>query len=257
MQISQAQNTTTGTELMASCNSTGDHCKTWGDSSTSVELLVNQDNQGIEYDYRGNPAVGTVGAVLFGIIVIVGLVGNAVVVLVGICKGQMRSTTYILIMNLAVADLLFLFSVPFKAWDYTLGYWPFGDAWCRIVKYVFLVCAFASIYTLVLMSVDRFLAVVYPVWSISIRTPTNAFRCILLTWITILVACVPLLDSYGVVIVNDLHSFCGFRVGAGYDKAAFYVSVFVICFVVPLGLIFTLYALMLRRLWLGNPLSGR
>ncbi|XP_077523678.1 allatostatin-A receptor-like [Amblyomma americanum] len=170
----------------------------------------------------------------------------------------MRSTTNILIINLAVADLLFIvFCVPFTAWDYALSYWPFGDAWCRIVQYLVIVCACASIYTLVLMSVDRFLAVVYPVRSMSIRTQANAFRCILLTWIIIFVACVPVLVCHGVVIVDGLHSFCTFRVDAGYNIAAFYVSLCMIAFVVPLALIFALYALMLNRLWLGVPPGGR
>ncbi|KAK8785656.1 hypothetical protein V5799_007983 [Amblyomma americanum] len=241
---------------MASCNSTGDHGKTWGDSSTSVELLLGQENQG--YDSRGGAVPGIVVPILFGAIVIVGLPGNALVVLIVLCNRQMRSTINILIMNLAVADLLFLlFCVPFKACVYTLSYWPFGDAWCRIVQYLFTVCAGASIYTLVLTSVVRFLAVVYPLQSMPLRTPTNAFRCILLTWITTYVACVPVLAAQGMVIVDDRHSFCTFRVDAGFDIGAFYVTLCVIGFVVPLALIIALYAIMLKRLWLGVTLGGR
>ncbi|KAK8785655.1 hypothetical protein V5799_007982 [Amblyomma americanum] len=238
MQISQAQNTTTATALLAGCNSIGDHCKTWGDSSTSV---LSQENQTVDYDYRGDRAQGIVLPILFGVIFIVGLLGNGLVVLVVLRNRQMRSTINFFIMNLSVADLLFIVvCVPFTAWDYMLNYWSFGDAWCRIHLYIFTVCAGASIYTLVLMSADRFLAVVYPLRSMPIRTPTNAFRRILLTWIIILVACVPVLLSHGMVIVNDL-SFCTFRVDAGYDKAALYVSIFMIAFVVPLALILASY----------------
>lgn len=46
----------------------------------------------------------------------------------------MRSTTNLLIINLAVADLLFvIFCVPFTATDYVLPSWPFGDTWCKFV----------------------------------------------------------------------------------------------------------------------------
>ena len=46
----------------------------------------------------------------------------------------MRNTTNLLILNLAVADLLFLTAcVPFTACDYVLTYWPFGQVWCRSV----------------------------------------------------------------------------------------------------------------------------
>ena len=48
---------------------------------------------------------------------------------------QMKNTTNLLILNLAVADLLFLLvCVPATASDYVLMYWPFGLAWCRCVR---------------------------------------------------------------------------------------------------------------------------
>jgi 7 transmembrane receptor (rhodopsin family) len=48
---------------------------------------------------------------------------------------SMRSTTNLLIINLAVSDLLFVvFCVPFTGADYTLDSWPFGDFWCRFVS---------------------------------------------------------------------------------------------------------------------------
>ena len=47
----------------------------------------------------------------------------------------MKNTTNLLILNLAVADLLFLLvCVPATASDYVLMYWPFGLAWCRCVR---------------------------------------------------------------------------------------------------------------------------
>lgn len=48
---------------------------------------------------------------------------------------QMRSTTNLLIINLAAADILFvIFCVPFTATDYVLPEWPFGDVWCKVVR---------------------------------------------------------------------------------------------------------------------------
>lgn len=47
---------------------------------------------------------------------------------------QMRSTTNLLIINLAVSDIMFvIFCVPFTAADYMLPTWPFGDLWCKVV----------------------------------------------------------------------------------------------------------------------------
>ena len=65
----------------------------------------------------------------FSIVFLVGLVGNTLVILVVTMNKQMRNTTNMLILNLAVADILFiLFCVPGTATSYALPHdWPFGD----------------------------------------------------------------------------------------------------------------------------------
>lgn len=103
--------------------------------------------------------VAIVVPLFFGLIGVLGLVGNSLVVLVVAANPGMRSTTNILIINLAVADLLFvLFCVPFTATDYVLPFWPFGNIWCKVVQYLIIVTACASVYTLVLMSLDRWVS---------------------------------------------------------------------------------------------------
>jgi allatostatin receptor len=131
----------------------------------------------------------------------VGLFGNALVVIVVASNKQMRNTTNILIINLAMADLLFIiFCVPFTAADYVLSYWPFGVTWCKTVQYLIIVTAYVSVYTLVIMSVDRFLAVVYPVASISIRTEHNTFWAITITWAIILLSCLPAFPAHDLTV---------------------------------------------------------
>ncbi|XP_054708576.1 allatostatin-A receptor-like [Uloborus diversus] len=199
--------------------------------------------------------------ILFGLIVIIGLFGNALVVIVVTCNPQMRSTTNLLIINLAMADLLFIvFCVPFTAWDYALPYWPFGDAWCRVVQYLVIVCAYASIYTLVLMSLDRFLAVVHPVTSMSIRTERNAYIAIGLMWVVIFLCCIPALQSHGeltYMFAYTEYSVCVFLAVNGYNYAAFQICFFLSSYIIPLGCIFVLYMLMLKRLWFGVAPGGR
>jgi len=99
-------------------------------------------------DERFHTAISIIVPILFAFIVIVGLVGNSLVVIVVKCNPQMCSTTNLLIINLAIADLLFIiFCVPFTAWDYAFPFWPFGNIWCKVVQYLIVVCAYASIYT--------------------------------------------------------------------------------------------------------------
>ena len=100
--------------------------------------------------------VNVVVPLFFGLIFFLGLAGNSLVVLVVAANPGMRSTTNILIINLAIADLLFvLFCIPFTGADFVLLFWPFGNVWCKVVQYLIIVTACASVYTLVLMSLDR------------------------------------------------------------------------------------------------------
>ncbi|XP_032669450.1 allatostatin-A receptor-like isoform X3 [Odontomachus brunneus] len=169
----------------------------------------------------------------FGMIGILGLVGNSLVVVVVAANPGMRSTTNILIINLAVADLLFvIFCIPFTATDFVLPYWPFGNVWCKIVQYLIIVTAYASVYTLVLMSLDRYLAVVHPIASMSWRTENHAILAICVTWAVILAISTPALVIHGEV------------------------SFFLTSYVLPLKLICIFYVCMLIKLWRGSRISA-
>ena len=75
--------------------------------------------------------VAVVVPVFFSIVCLIGFFGNNLVILVVTFNKQMRNTTNLLILNLAVADVLFIVCcVPFTATSYALPHnWPFGDAW--------------------------------------------------------------------------------------------------------------------------------
>ena len=53
---------------------------------------------------------------------------------------------------------------------------------CKLVQYLIIATAYVSIYTLVFMSLDRFLAVVYPIESMTLRTESNCRKAIIATW---------------------------------------------------------------------------
>ncbi|GLH06463.1 Allatostatin-A receptor [Gryllus bimaculatus] len=189
---------------------------------------------GVEADNEITQKVVTIVVpILFTLIVLIGLIGNALVVIVVAANQQMRSTTNLLIFNLAWADLLFIvFCVPFTATDYVLPYWPFGDVWCKIVQYLIVVTAYASVYTLVLMSLDRYLAVVHPITSMSIRTEPNALLAIIVTWVVILTASAPVYFCHGevtYVFTSQEQTACVFLEydpltrPEGYNKLAFQV----------------------------------
>ncbi|XP_017482164.1 PREDICTED: allatostatin-A receptor [Rhagoletis zephyria] len=191
----------------------------------------------------------------FGIFALTGFFGNTLVILVVVFNQQMHSTTNLLIVNLAVADLLFVvLCIPFTATDYITEYWPFGDIWCRSVQYLIVVTAFSSIYTLVLMSIDRFLAVVHPIRSRQLRTEKVTKIAIAMLWVIILTISTPVALVHGLAELepypNVTYVFCTFSENNTLITLSNYQIIFFAgSYLLPLMAISGLYVRMIMRLW--------
>ena len=72
----------------------------------------------------------------------------------------------------------------------------------QMYQYVIHVTAHASVYTLVLMSLDRYLAVVHPIRSLTIRTRRNAVVSLVLLWTVVIAANSPMLQQFSVGCVR-------------------------------------------------------
>ncbi|EDV53309.1 allatostatin-A receptor isoform X1 [Drosophila erecta] len=191
----------------------------------------------------------------FGVIAITGFFGNLLVILVVVFNNNMRSTTNLMIVNLAAADLMFvILCIPFTATDYMVYYWPYGRFWCRSVQYLIVVTAFASIYTLVLMSIDRFLAVVHPIRSRMMRTENITLIAIVTLWIVVLVVSVPVAFTHDVVVDYDAkknitYGMCTFTSNEFLSPRTYQVTFFISSYLLPLMIISGLYMRMIMRLW--------
>nr|ABY66138.1 allatostatin receptor [Bombus ignitus] len=215
----------------------------------------------LEYNFDRHQVeriVVVVVPIFFGMIGILGLIGNSLVVIVVAANPGMRSTTNILIINLAVADLLFvIFCIPFTATDFVLPYWPFGNFWCKMVQYLIIVTAYASVYTLVLMSLDRYLAVVHPISSMSWRTVNHAIVAICIAWAMIFAISTPAFIVHG-EDMDDLSSenLTACRILPQYSWPLFQLSFFLMSYLLPLTLICFFYICMLIRLWRTDRVSA-
>ncbi|KAM9584249.1 somatostatin receptor type 5 [Trichechus inunguis] len=142
--------------------------------------------------------VGSPGAravlipVLYLLVCAVGLGGNTLVIYVVLRYAKMKTVTNIYILNLAVADVLFMLGLPFLATQNAVSYWPFGSLLCRVVMTLDGVNQFTSIFCLTVMSVDRYLAVVHPVRSTKWRRPRVAKLTSAAVWTFSLLMSLPL-----------------------------------------------------------------
>lgn len=129
--------------------------------------------------------------VLYALVVLLGVPGNAVVLWVtGFC--MQRSVTVIWFLNLALADLLCCLSMPLLmvplAHD---DHWHFGPLACTLVKGSFYLVMHCSVLQLVVISVDRLLLVTRPVWCQNNRRPRRAAYTCVAVWGLALVGSIP------------------------------------------------------------------
>ncbi|XP_067303289.1 P2Y purinoceptor 1 [Pseudorasbora parva] len=100
---------------------------------------------------------------VYGLVLFFGLIGNLGALYYFIVKIKQKSPSNIYIINLAVADTLFLFSLPFRI-HYHLNdsNWIFGDTMCVITGTVFFANIYISITFMTCICVDRYIATVHP-----------------------------------------------------------------------------------------------
>ncbi|XP_071353438.1 C-X-C chemokine receptor type 4-like [Trachinotus anak] len=96
---------------------------------------------------------------VYGIIFILGIVGNGLVVVVMGYQKKVKTMTDKYRLHLSVADLLFVLTLPFWAVD-AAKTWYFGGFLCVSVHMIYTVNLYSSVLILAFISLDRYLAVV-------------------------------------------------------------------------------------------------
>lgn len=92
-----------------------------------------------------------------------GMAGNTYTLIVTRSAALRRTgSMYVYIVNLALADLLYLSTIPFVVCTYFAHNWLFGEAGCRILLSLDLLTMHASVFILVAMSLERYRAVARP-----------------------------------------------------------------------------------------------
>ncbi|XP_072299575.1 somatostatin receptor type 5-like [Eucyclogobius newberryi] len=132
-----------------------------------------------------------VTAVIFIIVFVVGLLGNTLVIYVVFRYTKMKTVTNLYILNLALADELYILGIPFLCTQNVLSYWPYGEFLCKIYMTADIMSQFTSTFCLTVMSIDRYLAVVHPLKSVKWRKPQVAKIINALLWVVSFLIALP------------------------------------------------------------------
>ncbi|XP_063360583.1 RYamide receptor-like [Cydia amplana] len=115
-------------------------------------------------DFLTSPLFQACAYFMYCTVFVVALAGNGLVCFVVQTSPRMKTVTNYFIVNLAVGDILMtLFCVPFSFVSMlVLRYWPFGAVMCKVVNYSQAVSVLVSAYTLLAISIDRYMAIMRP-----------------------------------------------------------------------------------------------
>lgn len=175
-----------------------------GLNSTFFNISVCPKNDAFKY-----PLYSTI----FSIVFVVGLITNAVAIYIFTCSLKLRNETTTYMMNLVVSDLLFVFTLPLRVFYFINQHWPFGSMLCKVSVSLFYTNMYGSMLFLTCISVDRFLAIVHPFRSRTLRTKRNAKIVCTAVWVLVLSGSLPsgfILDTTSLSIQNKTNCFENF-----------------------------------------------
>ncbi len=188
---------------------------------------------------------------VLGIIMVLGLFGNGLVMTVIVTKKKMRTRVNVLLLNLAASDVLFLlFCVPMTAYHFASNNWEVGEIACKLYKYFTHVTLFASMYTLVAISVMRYILVAR-----STTVNRSQFRLALavtctVIWVSAVTVNIFVIDKYKIkyfkVCTLMPYYYCGLEESSAWGTI--FISLFIFAYVVPVLLIALFYGLLIEYL---------
>ncbi|KAG2465727.1 alpha-1D adrenergic receptor [Polypterus senegalus] len=191
-------------------------------SNNSTKLILNSQAIGV--------------GIFLAVFILFAIVGNILVILSVVCNRHLQTVTNYFIINLAIADLLLSTIVlPFSASLEVLGFWVFGRIFCNIWAAVDVLCCTASIMSLCVISIDRYIGVKYSLKYPTIMTERKAVVILIVVWVSSMVISIgPLLGWKEPPPLDE--SICRITEEPGY---ALFSSLF--SFYLPLMVILAMY----------------
>lgn len=192
---------------------------------------------------------------IFIIVFIVGVIGNAVVCVAVIRRKRMRTSNNIFTFNLALCDLLnVLIFLPTQMAAFENDHnWATGDFMCHVTYILVPLCLSASIGTLLAITSDRYRAIAYPMKP---RLSGKKVKIILaVIWISSFLICVPLIFVAGEQRPAPGKVYCDEEWPEPIYAKIYWNFIFVIQYVLPLAIIVVLAVLIAVKIRQNNAMQ--
>ncbi|RXM93647.1 putative G-protein coupled receptor 101 [Acipenser ruthenus] len=181
---------------------------------------------------------------LLSLIVCTSLFGNVVVLLVFQRKPQLLHVANRFVLNLLTADLFqTVLVMPFAIVATVPDVWPLDRRLCQALVVLMHLFAFAGVNTIIVVSVDRYLAIIHPLSYPARMTPRRGTNLIACTWVLSVLQSTPPLYGWGVIDFDRRHHSCTLIWSSSYSYSAL-VAVF--SFWVPVCIMLGCYWMVFR-----------
>ena len=222
--------------------------------SSETKVLPDQNSVTTKLLYPTGLKIGMTLA--YAVIFVFALLGNSFGLFVVLKKSSpVGRITSLFIANMAAADLLLTCTVmPYQvAYFYRGGTWfggAFGTATCKLFSYVVTVSIAATVLTMLVISIDRFHAIFYPLKRRLFRKPKILSTIV---WLLSLILMIPY-PLYSVVELNTgQNEYKCSQLSSKTDQDVikiFHVCLFTTLYALPLFFLVLLHLLICRKLWL-------
>uniref|UniRef100_A0A3B4UAD1 Growth hormone secretagogue receptor type 1 n=1 Tax=Seriola dumerili TaxID=41447 RepID=A0A3B4UAD1_SERDU len=178
---------------------------------------------------------------------LVGMTGNVMTILVVSKYRDMRTTTNLYLCSMAVSDLLIFLCMPldlYRMWRYRP--WRLGDVLCKLFQFVSESCTYSTILSITALSVERYLAICFPLRAKAVVTKRRVRALILLLWTVSLLSAGPVFVMVGGEDTREC-KMTHYAVESGLMGAMVWLSS--VFFFMPVFCLTVLYSLIGRRLW--------
>uniref|UniRef100_A0A8C9UXV1 Gastrin-releasing peptide receptor n=1 Tax=Scleropages formosus TaxID=113540 RepID=A0A8C9UXV1_SCLFO len=198
---------------------------------------------------------GILISAVYGLLIVVGLVGNITLIRTFCAVRSLRNAPHLFMSSLAVGDLLLLLTcAPVDASRYLTDEWLFGRAGCKLIPFIQLTSVGVSVFTLTVLSADRYKAIVKPMDIQTSNATAKIFIMAAMIWILSMTLAIP------EAIFSDLHTFSIGKTNETFVTCAPYshagdlhpkihsMASFLIFYIIPLVIISIYYSFIARSL---------
>ncbi|KAM9309895.1 C-C chemokine receptor type 2-like [Pholidichthys leucotaenia] len=139
--------------------------------------------------------------ILYSLVVIVGFIGNGLVVCVLVKHRRQTNLTDICLFHLALSDLIFVFTLPFYSHYAVVDQWTFGDFMCRFISGSHQSSYLGGILFMVVMTMDRYVVIMHAHTAARYRSVRAGVILTVFVWMLSL--CISLPSFIFTKVMND------------------------------------------------------